>query len=148
MEVILLERVRNLGQIGSRVSVKLGYARNYLVPYGKAVKATKGNLEKFDKIRAELESREKGLLESAKARALELEGLVVLLEAKATEDGKLFGSVSKLAIVKAFERQGVKVEKSEIDLPQGVIRQLGDHQVNLLLHGDVTTTVVVKVVSE
>ena len=148
MEIILLEKVRNLGGIGDKVSVKSGFARNYLVPYGKAVMATKANLEKFAKIRAELEVQALEALSAAKQFAEKLEGAVVNLTSKATEEGKLFGSITASNIVQALEGMGFDVKKSDISMPEGPIRTAGEHEVALLLHSDVTAKIKVVVAIE
>jgi large subunit ribosomal protein L9 len=146
MEVILLEKIRNLGNIGDQVKVKTGYGRNFLIPEGKAVSATKANIEKFTKIRAELEQAAAVALEAAKERAAKLENLAVTISAKATEEGKLFGSIGTSMIVEAIKDAGFEVKKSEINLPNGPIRQTGEHVVHLLLHSDVTAIVKLNVV--
>lgn len=148
MEVILLEKVRNLGGIGEKVSVKAGHARNYLIPYGKAAAATKANLAKFEGMRAELEKNAAAALELAKERATKLETLTTItIPVKATEEGKLFGSVSTGIIAQALETAGFTVEKSEISMPLGSIRQLGEYEVTLLLHTDITVKIKVIIVA-
>lgn len=145
MEIILLEKVRNLGGIGTTIKVKNGYARNFLIPYGKAVVATPANLEKFAKLRAELEKRAEEVLQKAKERAERLEGKELVIKVKATEDGKLFGSVNVHMIADAFAADGIEVKRGEIELPQGAIRQLGEYAVTVILHTDVSVTVPLKV---
>ncbi len=147
MDVILLEKIRNLGDIGAEVSVKSGYARNYLIPYGKAVLATKENLEKFAKMRAELEKKAAESLKIASLRAAKFQDAVVTIAVKATEDGKLFGSVGTTNILEALKNQGLEVERSEISLPTGAIRHVGEYVVDLLMHSDVTCKVKVNVVA-
>ena len=147
MQVILLEKIRNLGSIGEEVTVKSGFARNYLVPYGKAVMATKANLEKFSKMRAELEAKAAAELKQAEERAAKLKDLVVTITMKATEDGKLFGSVSAANIADSLKEMNIDVAKKEISLPQGAIRQTGEYEVNLFLHTDITVKVKVNVIA-
>lgn len=146
MEVILLEKVRNLGGIGDKVTTKAGHARNYLIPYGKAVMATGANLEKFSKMRAELEQKAADALKLAQERANKLVDVVVTIPVKATEEGKLFGSIAASNIVSALKDQNILVEKSEVSMPQGAIRQVGEYDISLLLHTDVTAKVKVNVV--
>ncbi len=147
MEVILLEKIRNLGDIGTQVVVKPGYARNYLIPYGKAVVANEENLEKFAAMRATLEQNAAAALELAKERQEQLERTVITIPVKATEEGKLFGSVSTSVIAHALKEAGFDVKRSEIMLPQGAIRQVGECEITLLLHSDVTVKVKVNVVA-
>ena len=147
MEVILLEKVRNLGDIGAKVAVKAGHARNYLVPYGKAVVATKSNLEKFEKIRAELEKNAADALAAAQERAAKLDQMAITIPMKATEEGKLFGSVSTSMISHSLKDAGFDVKRSEVSMPQGPIRKVGEYEIILLLHTDVTTKIKVNVVA-
>jgi large subunit ribosomal protein L9 len=148
MEVILLERIRNLGVIGDRVKVKSGYGRNFLVPQGKAVYATNANIAEFEKRRAELESKEAEVLAQAKQRAATLQDLVLTIATNAGEDGKLFGSIGPREIAKAYEDLGHNVDKGEIDLIQGPIRELGEHEFGLQLHSDVELKVKLTVIAE
>ena len=148
MEVILLEKIRNLGNIGEKVSVKPGYARNYLIPYGKVVMATAANLAKFAEMRAELEKNAAATLQLAQERAEKINDTVITIPAKATEEGKLFGSITAGVIAKALQDLGFAVKKSEIDMPQGAIRHVGTYEVNLLLHTDVTVQVKISVNAE
>ena len=148
MEVILLEKVRNLGNVGEKVSVKSGYARNYLIPYGKVVMATAANLAKFTEIRAELEKNAAVTLQLAQERAEKIGDVVVTISAKSTEEGKLFGSITAGIIAKALQDLGFAVKKSEINMPQGAIRHVGEYEVSLLLHADVTVQVKVNVSAE
>ncbi len=148
MEIILLEKIRNLGDIGEKVSVKAGHARNYLIPYGKAVTATAANLEKFAKMRAELEKNAVEILEHAKERATKLANAVVTVSSKATEEGKLFGSISASTIASSLKDLGFDVKKSEVSLPQGPIRHTGEYDVTLLLHSDVTAKIKVNIVAD
>lgn len=148
MEVILLEKIRNLGNIGEKVSVRAGHARNHLIPYGKAVMATEANVEKFAKMRAELEKHAAEALKLAQERAEKLANIVVTISSKATEEGKLFGSITGSTIASALKDLGFDVKKSEISMPQGAIRQAGEYEIILLLHTDVTVKVKVNVVAE
>jgi large subunit ribosomal protein L9 len=145
MEVILLEKIRNFGSIGEKVSVKAGFARNYLIPHSKAVMATATNLEKFAKMRDELEKNAALALASAQERATKLADTVVIIPSKATEEGKLFGSISAGIIANALKKIGIDVKKSEISMPQGPLRNVGEHEIVLLLHTDVTTKIKVNV---
>ena len=146
MEIILLQKVDNVGGIGDLVRVKSGYARNYLIPQGKATLATPENKAKFEMRRAELEAKAAAELAAAQARAKKLEGLVLKIEMQAGAEGKLFGSVGTVDIAEAIAKQGVEVERSEIRLPDGPLRSVGDHQVVLHLHTDVN--VEIKIVIE
>jgi large subunit ribosomal protein L9 len=146
MEIILLQKVDNVGGIGDLVRVKSGYARNYLIPQGKATLATAENKAKFELRRAELEAKAAAELAAAQARAKKLEGLVLKIVMQAGTEGKLFGSVGTVDIAEAIAKQSVEVERSEIRLPDGPLRVVGDHQVALHLHTDVN--VEIKVVIE
>ena len=148
MEIILLEKVDNVGGIGDRVRVKSGYARNYLIPQGKATLATAANIAKFESRRAELEAKAAAELSEAQARAKKLEGLVLKIEMQVGAEGKLFGSVGTVDIAEAIGKHGVEVERSEIRLPEGPLRVVGEHQVDLHLHTDVNVglTVVIEAV--
>lgn len=148
MEIILLERVRNLGDIGDKVNVKAGYGRNFLIPQSKAVPATKDNLVKFQERRAELEKVAAENLAQAKQRAELIEKLNVKISSKSGEEGKLYGSIGTKDIADAITNAGEKVAKSEVRLPNGAIRQTGEHDINLQLHSDVTITIKVNVVAE
>jgi large subunit ribosomal protein L9 len=143
MEIILLQKVDNVGGIGDLVRVKSGYARNYLIPQGKATLATAENKAKFELRRAELEAKAAAELAAAQARAKKLEGLVIKLEMQAGTEGKLFGSVGTVDIAEAINTQGVEVERSEIRLPDGPLRSVGEHKVALHLHTDVNVEVTV-----
>lgn len=148
MEVILLEKIRNLGDIGTKIVVKPGYARNYLIPFNKAVIANEANLAKFAKMREELENKAALALEQAKERALKLESIAQLtIPAKATEDNKLFGSVTPSMVKQALNDAGFEVAKSEIVMPQEAIRQIGEFEVTLLLHSDVAAKLKIEVVA-
>ncbi|MDR1057057.1 MAG: 50S ribosomal protein L9 [Coxiellaceae bacterium] len=145
MEIILLEKIRNLGDIGAKVTVRPGHARNYLIPYGKAVIATQANLEKFAKMREEFERNAAEALRVAKERANKLEKAIINIPVKATEEGKLFGSINTSTIANALKNIGFEVKRSEISMPSGVIRQVGEYEVALLLHSDVTVKIKVNV---
>src|SRR5690606_2101682 len=125
MQIILLEKVVNLGGLGDVVKVKDGYARNYLIPQGKAKRATPENLAEFEKRRAELEKQQAEQLAAAQAKAAELEGLTLQITRKAGVDGRLFGSVTTFDIVEALEAQGHKVERSAVRMPQGPLKSIG-----------------------
>jgi large subunit ribosomal protein L9 len=146
MQVILLEKIDNLGGIGDMVKVKPGYARNFLIPQGKATVATAENIAKFEERRAELEQRAAGELATARDRAAKLEGQTVKITALAGPEGKLFGSIGTLDIAEACTALGVEVERSEVRLSEGPIRILGSHEVELHLHSDVNVwlTVIVE----
>jgi large subunit ribosomal protein L9 len=148
VEVILLEKIENLGNIGARVKVKPGYGRNFLLPQGKATLATPENIARFESMRADLERRAGDALTAAQARAQQLAGLQLNLSAKAGTEGKLFGSIGTIDIAEACTRAGVPVDRSEVRLPAGPIRVLGEHQVELHLHTDVNVPVTVNVLPE
>src|SRR5690606_34740358 len=146
MQVILLEKVENLGTIGDLVRVKSGYARNFLLPKGKATLATPDNIAKFEARRAELEAKAAAELSEARARADQLAGKVVRIKALAGSEGKLFGSIGTVDIAAACTQMGVEIERSEVRLPNGPLRTVGEHEVELHLHSDldVPLTVVVE----
>jgi large subunit ribosomal protein L9 len=148
MEVILLEKIEHLGAMGDRVRVKPGYGRNYLIPKGKAASATPENIAAFEARRAELEKAAADSLASAQARRDQLDGLVVRMSAKAGDEGKLFGSVGTVDIAHAVTDAGVKVERHEIRLPNGPLRQVGEHVVQLHLHSDVNVEIKIAVDAE
>ncbi|WP_291973165.1 50S ribosomal protein L9 [Candidatus Symbiopectobacterium sp.] len=149
MQVILLDKVANLGSLGDQVNVKAGYARNFLVPQGKAVPATKKNVEFFEARRAGLEAKLADVLAAAQARAAQLTELgTVTLASKAGDEGKLFGSIGTRDIADAVTAAGVAIAKSEVRLPNGVLRTLGDHEVSFQVHSDVFATLNVLVVAE
>lgn len=148
MEVILLQKVENLGALGNVVSVRPGYARNYLIPQGMAKMATKANIEAFEARRAELEAQAAAALAEAQARRDQLADMVVTVKAMAGNEGKLFGSVSAIEIVEAIRAAGVNVERREIRLPQGPIRHLGEFEVGVHLHSEVDATIKVIVEAE
>ncbi len=148
MDVILLQKVANLGNIGDRVNVKSGYGRNFLLPKGKATLATPANVAKFEARRAELEKVARDDLASAESRAAALKDFVLKIAAKAGNEGKLFGSIGTADIAEACTAQGHKVSRAEVRLPNGPIRMVGDHQVALHLHTDVDVQLQVSVVAE
>jgi len=137
MEIILLQKVDNVGGIGDRVRVKSGYARNYLIPQGKATLATAANIAKFESRRHELEAKAAAELAAAQARAKKLEGLVLKIEMQAGAEGKLFGSVGTVDIAEAIGKHGIEVERAEVRLPDGPLRVAGEHRIDLHLHTDV-----------
>jgi len=148
MDIILLQKVANLGQIGDRVKVKSGYARNYLVPTGRATMATAANIAKFEAQRHELEAKAHAGLASAQARALNFEGFKLELTAKAGSEGKLFGSIGTADIAEAAVKAGHPITRSEVRMPNGPIRATGEHSVQLHLHTDVDVTLTVTIVAE
>jgi large subunit ribosomal protein L9 len=148
MQVILLEKVVNLGGLGDVVRVKDGYARNYLLPQGKAKRATAQNLAEFEKKRGELERAQSDALTQAQEKGAKLDGLMLQITQKAGVDGRLFGSVTNYDIAEALNKQSFDVERSMIRLPQGPLKQVGDHQVAIALHSDVIVHVTVSVLGE
>ena len=148
MDVILLEKIGKLGALGDKVSVKAGYGRNFLIPQGKAVPANKANLESFETRRAELEAIAAEKLAAAQARGEALNELVVTIEANAGDGGKLFGSIGTKDIADAISAAGQTVDKAEVKLPEGALRNTGDFAISLQLHSDVTVEVTVKVEAE
>jgi large subunit ribosomal protein L9 len=141
MEIILLEKIDNLGGIGDKVRVKPGYARNFLLPQGKATVATAENLAVFEERRAEIERKAAEELSAAQARASQLEGKVLTINAQAGTEGKLFGSVGTIDIAEACAAEGIEVSRSEIRMAEGPIRVAGEHEVEFHLHSDVNVTV-------
>ena len=148
MQIILLEKVVNLGVLGDVVKVKDGYARNFLIPQGKAKRATAVNLAEFEKRRAELESAQSAALASAQERGAKLDGLMIQISQKAGGDGRLFGSVTSIDIVDSLKAQGFDVDRSMIRLPQGPLKQVGDHELSVALHSDVVVHIKVSVLGE
>ncbi len=149
MEIILLDKVANLGGLGDKVTVKSGYARNFLFPQGKAVPATKANVDKFEQRRAELEAKIADQLLSAQARADKIAALgEVTIASPAGDEGKLFGSVGTRDIADAITAAGVAVTKSEVKLPVGTLRETGEFEINLQIHSDVTTTIKLVIIQE
>lgn len=148
MKVILQEKLGLKGNVGDQVTVKSGFARNYLFPFGKAIKATKENMAEFEKRRGELEKAANEVLATAQQRAEKLATLVISIAVLAGEEGKLFGSISARDIAEAISKAGVSVEKREVNLPEGPIRQVGEYDIQLQLHSDVKTFVKVTIVAE
>jgi large subunit ribosomal protein L9 len=148
MQVILMEKVVNLGQLGDVVKVKNGFGRNFLIPQGKAKRATESNVAEFAARRVELEAADQAKLVDAQARGEKLSGLTVKIAQKAGVDGKLFGSVTNADIAAALEAQGFKIEKSQVRLPEGHLKQIGDHPISITLHADVVANITVSVLGE
>ncbi len=148
MNVILLEKIRNLGDLGDSVSVAAGYGRNFLIPQGKAVPATKDNLKHFEERRAELQAAADEKLAKAQARADQLAGLAVTITANAGDEGKLFGSVGTADIADAVTAQGVELQKKGVRMPEGAIRQTGEFTFEVHLHPEVEANIKVIVVGE
>ena len=148
MQIILLEKMANLGQLGDVVKVKDGFARNYLIPHGKAKRATQANLAEFEKRRAELEKAQSEVLTAAQERAAQLDGLRVQISQKAGVDGKLFGSVTNSDIAEALKAQGFEVPRAAIRMPLGPIKQIGDQTLDVALHTDVVVSIKVSVLGE
>lgn len=148
MEVILLEKIANLGNLGDRVTIKAGYGRNFLIPQGKAAKATAAKIKEFEERRAELEKQAAEKLAAAIARGEAISKLSVSIAHKTGDEGRLFGSVGTQNIAEAITAAGVKVEKHEVRLPNGVIRQVGEYDIAINLHTDVVVTLPIKIVSE
>ncbi|MFT3741386.1 MAG: 50S ribosomal protein L9 [Gammaproteobacteria bacterium] len=147
VQVILTEKIRGLGNLGQAVKVKRGYARNYLYPQRKAVPATEENMAKIEAKRAELEKRAAGVLAAAQERATKLAELVLEITAKASEEGKLFGSIGTREIAEAISEKGCKIEKHEVQLPLGSLRQTGEYDVMIELHSDLIVPVKVKIIA-
>ena len=148
MEVILLEKVANLGNLGDKVGIKAGYGRNYLVPQGKAVAATAEKIKEFEARRAELEKAAAEKLAAANSRAKALAKLEIVITHKAGDEGKLFGSVGTQNIADAITEAGAKVEKHEVRMPDGVIRQIGTYDIDINLHSDVVVTMPINIAAE
>lgn len=148
MEVILLDNIGKLGDLGDKVTVKPGYGRNYLVPYGMAVPATKDNVEAFEAQRAELEAQAAERKAQAETRAAQLAEIELSLVAKAGDEGKLFGSIGPRDLAEAMAQAGIEVAKSEVRMPEGPLRQTGEYDIALQLHAEVTSSVRVVVVAE
>jgi large subunit ribosomal protein L9 len=148
MEVILLEKIANLGNMGDRVKVRPGYGRNFLLPQGKATIATSANIAVFEARRAELERKQAEELAAAQARAAKLGALSLRISAKAGSEGKIFGSLGTVDIAQACTNAGVPVERSEVRMPAGPLRTVGEHHIDLHLHTDVTVTIRLDVVPE
>ncbi len=148
MEIILLEKVQNLGDLGDKVTVRPGYGRNYLIPKGKAVAATEDNVAEFERRRAELEKTQADALAAAQKRADALKDLTVSIARKAGDEGRLFGSVGTGDIAEAVTAAGLELHKQEVRLPEGPLRQAGEYDIVLHLHADVDASVTVTVVPE
>lgn len=148
MDVILLKKVENLGNLGDKVSVRPGYGRNYLIPSGRAVPATAANLQAFEERRAELEREAADLFAEAEERQAQLTDLHITIARRAGDEGRLFGSVTTADIAETLQAAGHVVEKHEVRLPHGLIRTTGEHEVVLHLHSDVDATVKLEVVAE
>lgn len=148
MEIILLEKIENLGSMGDKVNVRPGYGRNFLVPQGKAVPATEANLEAFETRRAELEKQAVEALAAAEARAEQLADKSFTITAKAGDEGKLFGSIGTSDIAHVVSESGVEVERNEVRLPTGAFRQVGEYEVQLHLHTDVNVTIKLTIEAE
>ena len=148
MQVILMEKLANLGNLGDVVKVKDGYARNYLIPQGKAKRATEENLKTFETRRAELEKTQAAALAQAQERGAKLDGLMLKIAQRAGPDGKLFGSVTNHDIVDALKAQGFEVERAQIRMPAGALKQVGEFALQIALHTDVVVKITVAVVGE
>ena len=148
MQIILLEKIANVGNLGDVVKVKDGYARNFLIPHGKAKRATPDNLKAIEARRADLEKAAADKLAAAQALAEKLEGATLRISQKSGVDGRLFGSVTNVDIVDALKKQGTDVEKAMVRMPAGPLKQVGDHPVTVALHTDVTAHITVHVVGE
>ena len=148
MQVILLEKIVNLGGLGDVVKVRDGFARNYLIPHGKAKRATPANVAEFERRRVELEHAQADALAKAQEKAAKLDGLMVQITQKAGVDGKLFGSVTNVDVSEALKLQGFEVPRAAIRMPQGPLKTVGDHPLKIALHADVVVTVTVSVLGE
>lgn len=148
MQIILLEKVINLGTLGDVVRVKDGYARNFLIPQGKAKRATTANLADFEKRRAELEKAHAEVLAQAQEKATKIEGMMVQITQKAGVDGKLFGSVTNSDVSEALKKQGVDVPKAAIRMPEGPLKMIGDYPLKVSLHADVVVSITVSVLGD
>ncbi|MHB8622907.1 MAG: 50S ribosomal protein L9 [Sulfuricaulis sp.] len=148
MEVILLEKVRNLGNLGEQVKVKSGFARNYLIPYGKAVTANDENRAKFEAQRAELEKSQADAFGRAQARAASMTGVKLQILRKVSEEGKLFGSVGIRDICDAMQQAGFELVRSEVHLDRGSLKEIGDHEISVSLHPEVNFKIIISVVGE
>ena len=148
MEVILLSKVENLGELGDKVMVRPGYARNYLIPQGKAKFATAENIAEFETRRAELEAQASEALEKAQQRKEKLDGVKITIAAKESGEGKLFGSVGNVDIIEALNALGHEVEKREVRMPDGAFRNIGNYEIGLHLHTDVNATISIEIIAE
>ena len=147
MQIILLERVAGLGNLGDVVTVKNGYARNFLIPTAKAKRATEANLKEFEERRAELEAKQAAVLADAQARQAKLDGQTITISQKAGVDGRLFGSVTNADIADAIKANGIEVVKANVRLPEGPFKAVGEYTVEVALHADAVATVTVVVVA-
>ncbi len=148
MDIILLEKIHNLGDLGDKVTVAAGFGRNFLIPKGKAVPATEDNVKMFEQRRAELEAKAAADLAAAEARAEKLNGMVVTISSKAGDEGKLFGSIGTQDIADAVNAEGVELVKKEVRMPDGVLRLVGEYDIDVYLPSDVQTAIKVVVVAE
>ena len=148
MEIILLEKIPNLGSLGDKVTVRPGYGRNFLIPQGKAVAATPEKIKQFEERRAELEKKAAEVLAAAASRAASIAAISVTIAHNAGDEGRLYGSIGTRDIADAATAQGIAVEKGEVRLPNGAIRQVGDYEIGIQLHGDVTAVLKLAVVAE
>lgn len=148
MDLILLEKIANLGGLGDKVSVKPGYGRNYLIPQGKAVAATPDKIQQFEQRRADLEKKAAEVLSAAQARASAIAALKVTITHKAGDEGRLYGSIGTRDIADAVTAAGIAVEKQEVRLPTGPIRNIGDYEIGIQLHGDVIAVLPLTVAAE
>lgn len=147
MQIILLEKIGGLGNLGDIVTVKNGYARNFLIPQGKAKRATEANMKEFEARRAELEAKQAAILADAQARQAKLDGQTITVAQKAGVDGRLFGSVTNADIAEAIRATGVEVAKANVRLPEGPFKAIGEYEVEIALHSDAVAKIVVAVVA-
>ena len=148
MQIILLENIRNLGKFGSKVQVANGYGRNFLIPQGKAVPANKQNIAKFEAQRNELEQAAQQRLSAAQERAAEINSIQIIISARSADEGKLYGSIGTMELARAFKEKGIEVERHEIRLPNGPLRELGAYEIDLQLHAEVVATTKVTIIPE
>jgi large subunit ribosomal protein L9 len=148
MEIILLEKIPNLGTLGDKVTVRPGYGRNFLIPQGKAVVATAEKIKQFEERRADLEKKAADALAAAEARAATIAALAITIPHKAGDEGRLYGSIGTRDIADAVTAKGIAVEKHEVRLPNGAIRQVGEYAIGIQLHGDVTASLALTIVAE
>ena len=148
MQVILMEKLANLGNLGDVVKVKDGYARNFLIPHGKAKRATDANLKAFETRRAELEKAQSDQLAGAQERGAKLDGLLLQITQKAGVDGRLFGSVTNYDIVESLGKQGFEVERAQVRMPTGPLKQVGDYEIAIALHTDIVVHIKISVLGE